>query len=564
MELKFHFFPAAFSDETLHSVLSRYARLCGGSSRKAAFAHLRAPSFTQNVAFPSRLGYLVESLPHGTGLSVARIIQCHTVLPYYAPFLTTDQLQHAHASMAGDGKGLMLKLGINASRIEGASRVRFCSVCLDEDVVQVGAAYWHRVHQLPGVLICPHHGQMLKVVDPGWYSRNSRHLNLPDDDDVQHHSVQLNASTDALPGLHQIALSSLQLLGSGLCPLPASAVRSCFLQGAAGLDLTYGATQRLDLRRLSAHMASFFKLFPVAWEYSVLRESPVGLPATWVTKLLRRPRGTHHPLKYIVLASALDVDLARIKRNDNPSVPEYARSLPIAVRSSEADLTEPVIEGLEGLLAEVWKLALAGHEARQIADKLGVSQVFVYRTIRSVKVGPNAWREARFQSERLQRRANFGEDYCYLQAHQCRGYAWLYRSDRVWLHDYIEKYGNTHASRADSAGAFAILDAKLAEQINDCAKRLRAGSGKPVRISRTRIGRELHVLPRFEKQLAKLPICASALENACESAEQFRLRRLRWAEAKLMDRHKNVTQSALYRTACIRPECDLRGAIKRL
>ncbi|WP_348636025.1 TniQ family protein [Pseudomonas aeruginosa] len=164
MELKFHFFPTAFPDETIHSVLSRYARLCGGSSRKAAFAGERAAvSFTQNVAFPSRLADLVEALPRGTDLSVAQIIKRHTVLPYYAPFLTNDQLQHAQASMAGEGKGLMLRLGVNASRIEGASRVRFCPVCLNEDIGRVGAAYWHRVHQLPGVLVCPHHGRMLKV-----------------------------------------------------------------------------------------------------------------------------------------------------------------------------------------------------------------------------------------------------------------------------------------------------------------------------------------------------------------------------------------------------------------
>lgn len=565
MELKFHFFPAAFPDETLHSALSRYARLCGGSShKKAAFAGLAASSFTQNVAFPSRLGDLVESLPHGTDLSIARIIKRHTVLPYYAPFLTNDQLQHAQASMAGDGKGLMLKLGINASRIQGASRVRFCPVCLNEDITRVGAAYWHRVHQLPGVLVCPHHRQLLKVVDPGWYSRNSRQLNLPDDDGVQAHSIQLRAAAESLPGLHQIALSSQQLLGSGLGPLPATAVRSCLLQGAAGLDLIFGATQRLDLRRLAARMASFFKMFPAAGEYSVLRESPAGLPATWVTKLLRRPRGTHHPLKYIMLACALEVDLARILRNDNPSVSEYERPSPIAVRSSEAGPTEPVIEGLGGLPAGVWKLALAGHEAQQIANKLGVSQVYVYRTIRAVKGGPNAWREARFQSELRLRRTNFEDDYRYLQAHQCRGYAWLYRCDRVWLRDCIAKNGDVHASRANSAGVFAVLDAQLAEQIRDCAQQLCAGPGKPVRISRTRIGRELQVLPRFEKQLAKLPLCARALEQTCESAEQFRLRRLLWAEATLVDGQRSVTRSALYRTACIRPGCDLRGTTKRL
>ncbi|MFN9528233.1 MAG: TniQ family protein [Pseudomonadaceae bacterium] len=217
MELKFHFFPAAFPDETLHSVLSRYARLCGGHSRKAAFAGDRAAiSYTQNVAFPCRLGDLAESLPPATDLSVSKIITCHTVLPYYAPFLTDDQVQHARTSMAGAGKWLMLKLGVNASRIEVASRVRFCPACLNEDIVRVGAAYWHRVHQLPGVLVCPHHGHSLKVVDPSWYSRNSWQLHLPDEDDVQAHSYQVDADLEAYPALRQIALRSMQLLALDL------------------------------------------------------------------------------------------------------------------------------------------------------------------------------------------------------------------------------------------------------------------------------------------------------------------------------------------------------------
>lgn len=554
MALKFHFFPASFPDETLHSLLSRYARLCGGSSRRAAFAELNAAaSFTQNVAFPSRLGDLVELLPQGTDLSVVQIIARHTVLPYYAPFLTNAQLQHAHASMTGDGKGLMLKLGINASRVEGASRIRFCPVCIYEDIERVGAAYWHRVHQLPGVLVCPHHGKLLKLLDPGWNSRNSRQLDLPDDEGVQAHSIQIDAAVDTLPELHKIALRSLQLLDLELNPLSPPAVRAWLLQAAADLKLTTGAIQRLDLRRLAEHMASFFKALPAAWEYSILREAPVGIPATWVTKLLRRPRGTHHPLKYILLASALEIDLARAPRDEVPTPPMDKRLSLIDAYSPVLGPTEISPEGLEGPPAAIWKLALAGNKARMIAGMLGVSLVYVYRTIRAVNGGSSVWREAKLLSASRQRRAAFEEEYRHLQAHQCRDYAWLYRCDRAWLTDRIAKCGRLHANRADAAGAFNLLDAQLAEQIRDCAKRLRAEIGKPVWISRTRVGRELHALSRFEKQLAKLPLCAKALDQACESAKQFHDRRLVWAEAKLEAEERRVTRSALYRTACIRP-----------
>ncbi len=554
MELKFHFFPAAFPDETLHSVLSRYARLCGGHSRKAAFAGDRAAiSYTQNVAFPCRLDDLVRSLPPGTDLSVSKIISCHTVLPYYAPFLTDDQMQHARTSMSGDGKWLMLKLGVNASRIEGVSRIRFCPACLNEDVDRVGAAYWHRVHQLPGVLVCPHHGDALRMVDPSWYSRNSWQLHLPDDAEVQAHSHQVSAGLEAFPVLHQIALRSMQLLTLDLNPLSPVAVQACLLHRAAALGLTQSKSQRLDLGRLAEHMAGVFNALPAAWEYSVLAESPAHLPATWVTKLLRKPRHTHHPLKYVVLAIALEVDLVWLSRSATLSMPTVTRALPISAGYSRPKFSDDLLEGLEGLTAGVFKLALSGSEARQISAVLGVSQVFVYRTIRGVDGGSQAWREARFVSELHRRRTAFEVEYGCLQAHQCKDYMWLYRCDRAWLSGYIARHGGIHTSRADNTDTFAVLDEKLADQIRSCAQTLRVRAGKPVLISRTRIGRELQALSRFEKQLHKLPLCATALEQACESIEEFHARRLRWARAKLVNEQRSVNRSALYRTACIRP-----------
>jgi hypothetical protein len=391
------------------------------------------------------------------------------------------------------------------------------------------------------------------MVDPAWYSRNSWQLHLPDDADVQAHSHQASAGLEAFPTLRQIALRSMQLLTQALNPLSATAVRACLVQRAAELGLARDASQRLDLHRLASHMAGFFNALPAACEYSVLGKSPADLPATWVTKLLRKPRHTHHPLKYILLATALGIDLAHFSRSEKPSTPAVKRPSPVDVGHSKTRLSKALLEGLEGLPAAVWKLALAGREARQIASELGVSRVYVYRTIRAVNGGSQAWREARFLSERLRRRATFAVEYGCLQAHQCKDYTWLYRCDRAWLSACIAKHGSGHTSRADSAGTFAILDAKLAEQIRCCAQRLRAGSGKPVLISRTRIGRELHVLSRLEKQLSKLPLCARALEQTCESIEAFHVRRLQWAKAKLVDEHRRVTHSSLYRTACIRP-----------
>lgn len=388
MDLKLHFFPTAFPDETLHSVISRYARLCGVHSCQAAFAGVRsAPAFSQNVAFPSRLGDLVEVLPSGTELSVAEVITHHTLFPYYAPFLSESQIEHARASMTGDGRGLMLKLGVNASRVGFASRVRFCAECIAQDQVQGGVAYWHRVHMLPGVLVCPHHGMLLRILDHRWSSRNSRQLNLPGDESVQAHTVLLDIPSLCIPALHDIALRSLQVLESGVSALSACAVRYALLQGATELHLVSG-NHRLHLQMLAQHMANFFAAFPRAWEFSVLREARKGIPATWVTKLLRKPITSHHPLKYILMASALRVDMESVLHVGRLFEPELASDPKTHISKG----VSPAIpsDGLDCSSTAVWKNALAGADARKIAAVLGVSLAYVYRRIRDTADGPEA------------------------------------------------------------------------------------------------------------------------------------------------------------------------------
>lgn len=273
----------------------------------------------------------------------------------------------------------------------------------------------------------------------------------------------------------------------------------------------------------------------------------------WVTKLLRKPRRSHHPLKYIVLAGALKVDLVNILSRDSPLKTEGRDESPGAVLIDPDVSIKPAFERVDKLPNDIWTLALSGADARAIASTLNVSQVSIYRSIRAIKGGPAAWKYARFIMTRDHRRKAFEANYRLLKAHDCEGYAWLYRCDRDWLSSYIAEHGCTHSCRAHREDGFAVLDERLAGQIIECAARLRALPGKPVRISRSRIGREMNVLSRLEKQLSKLPLSAAALAEACESSNEFHARRLQWAEAKLLSEGRVLTRSALYHTASIRP-----------
>ncbi|POA74341.1 MULTISPECIES: TnsD family Tn7-like transposition protein [unclassified Pseudomonas] len=557
MGLKFHFFPAVFPDETLHSVLSRYARLCGLRSCGAVFDGAQSANFfSQNVAFPCRLAELAEALPSGTGLSLAEVIKRHTLLPYYEPFLTQQQVDDANTLMAGNGEGLMLRLGLIASRLEFASRVRFCFDCIDQDMACVGVAYWHRVHQLPGVLICPHHGTLLRFLDYRWLSRNSRRMHLPDEEDVQSHSISLNIPQDLQQALHEIAQRSLWVLETDVPPLCPHAIRSVLLDSAIALELA-SCSGRLHLGRLARHMSAFFKAFPSSGEYSILSKSSADIPAAWVMKLLRKPRSTHHPLKFILLACALKVDMETFLRQNGPITESLNRTANTETPSRRAG-NEPqphrsrTNEYMSEASEAIWMRALSGADAKTIASETGNSVTCVYRTIRAIPDGPGRWKEARLSKQLGDRRNRFGGDYRARLAHECRDYVWLHRNDREWLSQLTQEPGKAHRPCGQQIERFKDLDLKLANEVVHCAERLRTLPGKPVLISRTKIGRELHVLSRFEKQLNKLPYCAAALAAECETLDAFHRRRLSWAERKLKLDGKPITQSSIYRTACIR------------
>lgn len=492
MGQRFYFFPAALPDETLHSILSRYARLCGLNGNRSAFAGVGGvETFSQNVAFPCRLENLVDALPFGSDLTVTDVISRHTLLPYFQPFMAQQQVNDVCAMMAGHDSSLKFRLGVVASRLESSSRIRFCTSCVEQDLVDTGAAYWHRVHQLPGVLVCPHHGTVLWVLDDGW-SRDSRQLYLPDDDALRRRSRLLTIPVAAQSLLRHIAVRSLQLLGSGVVAVSPDHLRMIYLRKAEAQSLA-SPSGRLRLKPLARHMSDFFSTLPPSWEYSVL-SSPEGEdPASWVTKLLRKPRRTHHPLKHILLAQALEISneelLAAVELQPSPS----------------------------GILQKPSPPSLIALQ----------------------HVGG--------------RRQRFQDEYQVRQSHACVDYAWLYRNDRTWLSQHIALNKRLREGSRKPASSFRKLDSVLAKRILDCAATFRSHSGKPVWVSRTKVGRHLHVLSRFEKQLDRLPECAAALAAVCETREQFHTRRLRWAAAELRRRGKSITLTSLCLMASIRP-----------
>ncbi|MCA1994421.1 MAG: TnsD family transposase [Coleofasciculus sp. S288] len=168
------FFPDPYPDELLYSVCARYSdRVQYGTPFHIMQDLFGNKSAKATVDLPSRLSHLVSVLPPGHPYTVERLIDDHTMLPFYSPFCPSERVNRVRENMRGDkGWGIHSRLGILYNRRQ--NWLRFCPVCVQEDRLRFGESYWHRLHQAPGVEVCPVHAVFLEESQ----ARIRHHVNI--------------------------------------------------------------------------------------------------------------------------------------------------------------------------------------------------------------------------------------------------------------------------------------------------------------------------------------------------------------------------------------------------
>lgn len=155
-------FPSFYPDELVYSLLLRYYARSGYLSYSAAMEDL----YGDRTARPS-----MEFLSRGTPEAMEHltreqpledVILGHTMFPCYGRFLTAERRQAAFADLIGTQSSYWHLLPLPKNRVR---RLRYCPLCAREDRETRGETYWHRVHQVPGMRVCPTHG--CKLVETG-------------------------------------------------------------------------------------------------------------------------------------------------------------------------------------------------------------------------------------------------------------------------------------------------------------------------------------------------------------------------------------------------------------
>lgn len=157
-------FPELLPEEPLYSVVARYGEMMDlpGDSVLARHVFGIATIFPA-VDLPVRIDGLMSRLPRGFDMTATRLLDEHTALPYYGAFLPPERARAVVTHMREGASGsLASKAGIAASNVKPPRFLHYCRTCASLDLEgDFGAPYWRRVHQLPGVVVCPWHAEEL-------------------------------------------------------------------------------------------------------------------------------------------------------------------------------------------------------------------------------------------------------------------------------------------------------------------------------------------------------------------------------------------------------------------
>lgn len=152
-------FPKAHDDELLVSILARFVARQGLKDDKVALEMLfGSRNIVPSALLQGHIKSLLSKVGHIWVISQQDVIQRHSILPFFQPFIEPARIKAVqHDLIYSDKSHVMTSIGINASNINWPRYYRYCPECLTEDHKNLAYSYWRKSFQLPGVLVCPKH-----------------------------------------------------------------------------------------------------------------------------------------------------------------------------------------------------------------------------------------------------------------------------------------------------------------------------------------------------------------------------------------------------------------------
>lgn len=593
------YFPDPYPDEMLYSVYARlWQQFQCPSARALSFEIFGVPHPVWDLEFPGYLNHLVSVLPAGHSYTADGLIDAHTHLPLYAPFLDPDRTARIRLMLQGtERRGIQFLLGAGHKRMPQTPWLRYCPLCVKTDRAEYGESYWHRVHQVMGVEVCPRHGTWLEASTAP--ARSLRSCN-----ELQPANTVVTDCRPRFLGLHKpgaVQMSALAQDAEWLLAHPTvmsdpSAVRRRYLALLADQELA-AYTGRV---KASCLTKAFLQAYPQEWLRRLDGEGESLQSGRGVLALVRQIRASLPPLHHLLLIRFLGHTAESFfqlpDRPDffgigpwpclNPAATHYQeltiKQCVVSMRAEDGNPVgtfrcgcgfvymrvgpdwSPMVRYHAGRVLEygpVWDRTLQRYwkdgdmKVDEIADRLGVTPPTVRAQVGRLRLPlrrlpvrdsePRTHRCQQLQAiPRASEREHQRQEWLRLRGKQAVNpktlkrkrqlQRWLRRHDREWLSRYgVTRRKGFPAEVPREQINWDQRDQTLVELVHATSQRLREQTGKPQRVTRTSIIREAGELRKMAPNLRHLPRTAQALLVAAETEQAFLQRRAAWAVQQL-------------------------------
>lgn len=510
------YFPALLPDELLYSRLARYhLHICSQSAKQTLDDLFGSRTVRASVDLQCHLGALSKRIPGRRKGSLDRLL-ASTLLTYYGAFVPHAVVQSVRRAMiVGPAAGIHARLGIAAGKRAPPNRLRWCLDCNAEARIRYGEPYWHRAHQLPGVLVCPvHEGRLRKAVLP---ERVGQHEFIA----ASAQTCPVDDATEPDYGTQQ------QILLSELARRSALLLDTLGHHHASFDDLTRICRGRLvaaGLAKPSGRLclsaledAARERLAPLR---PLFREAQ---SLEWLIAMGRKHRRSFSPLQHLLFGL----------------ITSSANKIPVTSHNPRKRVFLAEDPAFERRLRAAAKSEVS---LRGVARKLGVDPRTVLRHSSRLSLG-GPWS---LSGQVVRSRPPTPEDemkarWLAIQGSGCGRtelrrqvpavWVWLKRHCPEWLeaHSPAPILPRSHHPRVD----WATLDCYLADAITKAADEI-IQREPPQKVTRSAIARIIDRQAWFEPRLHKLPRSTDTLNHVTETLDSFRLRRIQWARAALL------------------------------
>jgi hypothetical protein len=287
------FVPPLLRDETVYSWIARWGILSGYPSHRSAVRVLLDSDSKQLASsFPSFL----PKTHHYSRCTLGDLVEKHTVLPFFKPFITDDNYRMAKfALLSGKTEFLHSRLSLVANRVSMSEPLRYCPVCTQYDYESLGYTFWRINHQLPGISVCLLHQKRLQRVQVA-----RRELVLPPvDRNASKSTIEISKSEYRLC---QLITESFKYNGSSIenCRL-----RDCYISLLRNRSLATD-NNSLKMHKFRQELNEHWRDLSDELALQVLTSSSSrNSDSTYPANIFYQQNCQHHPLKHLLIIGFL-------------------------------------------------------------------------------------------------------------------------------------------------------------------------------------------------------------------------------------------------------------------